>query len=123
MDIKLFDSELRVMRILWRDGDCSARHIAEELKKQVGWSKTTSYTVIKKCAEKGALTRIEPGYICHAVYTADEVREYETAELIDKLYDGSGDMLVTALVKGNKLSPDEIKHLKELVDKLDGGEG
>ena len=48
MEIKLFDSELKVMDILWKEGDTSAKVIAEKLNAQVGWSKTTTYTVIKK---------------------------------------------------------------------------
>lgn len=48
MDMKLFDSELRVMEILWKDGDTTAKEIAKILKEQVEWSKTTTYTVIKK---------------------------------------------------------------------------
>ena len=42
MEVKLFDSELKVMEILWQDGDVSAKHIAEILSQQVGWSKTTT---------------------------------------------------------------------------------
>ena len=53
MEIKLFDSELKVMDILWKEGDTSAKEIAEKLNEQVGWSKTTTYTVIKKCIDKG----------------------------------------------------------------------
>ena len=55
MEIKLFDSELKVMDILWKEGDTSAKEIAEKLNEQVGWSKTTTYTVIKKCIDKGAV--------------------------------------------------------------------
>ncbi len=57
MEIKLFDSELKVMDILWKEGDTSAKDIAEILNRQVGWSKTTTYTVIKKCINKGATGR------------------------------------------------------------------
>lgn len=45
--MKLFDSELKVMQVLWENGDTSAKDIAAVLGKQVGWSKTTTYTVIK----------------------------------------------------------------------------
>ena len=60
MEFKLFDSELKVMDILWKEGDTSAKEIAEKLNEQVGWSKTTTYTVIKKCIDKGAVGRSEP---------------------------------------------------------------
>ena len=58
MEIKLFDSELKVMDILWKEGDTSAKDIAEILNRQVGWSKTTTYTVIKKCINKGAAGQV-----------------------------------------------------------------
>lgn len=61
---KLFDSERRVMECLWDEGDLSAKEIAERLNKKVGWSKTTTYTIIRKCVEKkrwkGGI-----GFICH----------------------------------------------------------
>ena len=44
MEIKLFDSELKVMEVLWDLGDASAKTLAEILGKTVGWSKTTSLT-------------------------------------------------------------------------------
>lgn len=54
MALKLFDSERKVMEQLWEKGDRTAKELAEDLAAQVGWSKTTTYTVIKKCVDKGA---------------------------------------------------------------------
>lgn len=84
--MKLFDSELKVMEILWRSGDTAARDIAEELGHTADWSKTTAYTVIKKCVGKGAVSRSEPNFICHAEISRREVQEYETSELIEIAY-------------------------------------
>ena len=47
MDIKLFDSELKVMSVLWREGDSTAKHISDILQEQTGWNINTTYTVIK----------------------------------------------------------------------------
>lgn len=60
MTIKLFDSELKVMEILWERGDTTAKQIAATLLKEVGWSKSTTYTVIKKCIDKGAIKGWNP---------------------------------------------------------------
>ena len=38
MDVKLFDSELKVMSVLWRDGDVPAKHIAKQLTEELGWN-------------------------------------------------------------------------------------
>ena len=65
MELKLFDSERKVMEVLWDHGDLSAKELADRLKELVGWSKTTTYTVIKKCIDKKAVSRSEPGFVCH----------------------------------------------------------
>lgn len=118
MEVKLFDSELKVMELLWREGDVTAKHIADVLAKQVGWSKTTTYTVIKKCIDKGAVARREPDFICHALITREQAQEYETMELINKMYDGSADQLVASILGRKKLSADEIERLRQLVNGL-----
>lgn len=119
MCIKLFDSERRVMECLWDHGDLSARDIAARLNTQVGWSKTTTYTVIKKCIEKKALQRIDPGFICHALITRDEILEQETDEFIERNFDGAADKLVASLLGQKKLSADEIGRLKQLIERLE----
>lgn len=118
MEIKLFDSELKIMDILWNEGDKSAKELADILGKLTGWSKTTTYTVIKKCLDKGAVTRSDPGFICHAVVTKEEAQEMETAELINKLYDGSSDQLVASLLGRKCLSPQEINKLRRFVEEM-----
>ncbi len=52
MDIKLFDSELKVMNVLWREGDTTAKHISDVLKAETGWNMNTTYTLIKRCIKK-----------------------------------------------------------------------
>ena len=117
-ETKLFDSELKVMEILWDRGDTSARALAETLSAQVGWSKTTTYTVIRKCVDKGAIRRAEPGFICQARLEKQQVQQQETSELIDKLYGGAPDALVASLLGSKSLSPEEIGRLKALVEEL-----
>ncbi|MED4957473.1 BlaI/MecI/CopY family transcriptional regulator, partial [Paenibacillus macerans] len=96
MQIKLFDSELKIMDVLWKNGDTTAKRIAETLKEQVGWNKTTTYTLIKRCIDKGAIERIEPNFLCHPLVTIEQARELETTELINKMYDGAADQLVAS---------------------------
>ena len=98
MELKLFDSERKVMEVLWDHGDLSAKELADRLKELVGWSKTTTYTVIKKCIDKKAVSRSEPGFVCHPLVSREEVREQETDALIDRMYGGSADLLVANLL-------------------------
>ena len=119
MNCKLFESELKVMEILWSEGEASAKQIAEVLKEQVGWSKTTTYTVLKKCVDKGAIERTEPGFLCRAKISREEAQRHETNELIDRMYGGRADRLVAALLDGGRLGAQDIERLKRLVDGLE----
>lgn len=118
MEKKLYDSELKIMEILWQQGETSAKEIATKLYQQIGWSKTTTYTVIKKCITKGVIERKEPNFICHALISKEEAQQYETQELINKLYDGRSDKLIASLIGGKTMDKTEILHLKELINKL-----
>lgn len=119
MDTKLFDSELKVMDVLWKEGDTPARRIAEVLTAEQGWNVNTTYTLIKRCMKKGAIERSEPNFMCHALIPKEEVQEAETNELIDKIYDGSADKLFAALLGRKKLSSEQIDKLKQIVGELE----
>lgn len=119
MNIKLFDSELKIMEVLWRQGDSKAKDIAEILGKETGWNVNTTYTLIKRCIKKGAIERSEPGFLCHALIPKEEVQEAETNELINKIYDGSADKLFAALLSRKKLSEEQIEQLKRIVGELE----
>ncbi len=119
MGTKLFDSELKVMGVLWREGDATAKHIAEVLKEEVGWNKNTTYTLIKRCMKKGAIERSEPNFMCHALILKEEVQEAETDELINKVYDGAADKLFASLLGRKKIPKEQIERLKQMVKELD----
>ena len=114
MDIKLFDSELKVMGVLWSEGDSTAKHISDILKEEIGWNMNTTYTLIKRCIKKGAIERSEPNFMCHALIPKEEVQEAETKELVDKI-----DKLFAALLGRKKLSAEQIQKLKQIVEDLE----
>ena len=117
--VKLFDSELKVMHVLWDEGDVPAKHIAERLTKETGWNKNTTYTLIKRCMKKGAIERTEPNFICHACIPKETVQLAETNELISRIYDGSVNNLFAALLGRKELSDAQIEKLKKIVDDLE----
>lgn len=119
MEIKLFDSELKVMDVLWKQGDTPAKLIAKALTEELGWNVNTTYTLIKRCIKKGAIERSEPGFLCHALIPKEAVQEAETNELINKVYDGSADKLFAALLGRKKLSAEQIEKLKQIVGELE----
>ncbi|MCI9336825.1 MAG: BlaI/MecI/CopY family transcriptional regulator [Lachnospiraceae bacterium] len=114
--MKLFDSELKVMSVLWREGDSTAKHVSDILKDEVGWNINTTYTVIKKCIKKGAIERVEPNFLCRALVSKEQVQASETDELIDRIYDGSADMLFASLLSRKALSKEQIGKLKRIVE-------
>lgn len=82
----LFPSELRILKLLWDQGDLTASQLAKYCQEEVGWNRNTTYTVIKKCGDKGFLKRIEPRFLCHALISREEVRQYALQRVVDELY-------------------------------------
>jgi len=115
MSVKLFDSELKVMEVIWKEGDITAKAIAGILGESIGWNKNTTYTVIKKCVEKGAVARLEPNFVCRALISRENVQGSELDELVDKLFDGSMEVLFASMVEQKKLPSDVIDKLKNIV--------
>ncbi|MGF9975741.1 BlaI/MecI/CopY family transcriptional regulator [Viridibacillus arvi] len=119
MQVKLFDSELQVMNILWEEGDLTAKQLTQILNERIGWNKNTTYTVIKKCIKKEAIERNEPNFICHPIIRREQIQEQETTELIDKVFNGSKSLLFASLLDKNKMSASEIDKLKQIVKDLE----
>lgn len=120
MDMKLFDSELKVMETLWKAGeDLSAGQIAKQLQEEIGWNRNTTYTVIKKCIAKGAVERRDPKFMCHALVTRQEAQSYETKELIERMFDGSKQKFFAAFLSDGRLSQTELAELKAMIADLE----
>lgn len=114
--MKLFESEWKVMEVLWQGGDLPAKEVSLRMGERAGWNKNTTYTVLKKCVEKGAVERREPNFLCHALLTKEEARREEAATLVDKAFDGSAALLFASVLRGRKLSREEADRLRALVE-------
>ena len=119
MEIKLADSEMKVMEVLWKEGDSSAKHVADVMSERYGWNINSTYTFLKRCIRKGAVERSEPGFICHACIPLEEVQRKETEKLLDKVFEGSVDKLFTALLDSRQLTAEQLRELKRMVQKLE----
>ena len=119
MEPKLFDSELKVMGVLWREGEATAKRIAEVLAGEVGWNRNTTYTLIKRCIAKGAIERREPNFLCVPLVSREAVQAAETDELVGKLFDGSTDKLFASLLGRKKLTAEQIARLREIVGEVE----
>ena len=119
MTVKLVDSEIKVMNVLWERGDMTAKEISNILNDTVGWNMNTTYTLIKRCIKKGAIKRTEPKFMCHALIEKEKIQEQETKEFIAKIFDGSAEMLFASLLNSGNLSNKEIERLKQLVKEME----
>jgi len=118
MGMKIFDSELKVMEVLWKEGDLTAGQLVKILKAKTGWNPNTTYTVIGKLINKGAVERYGTNFSCKALVTKEQIQQYEAAELVGKLFDGSAEVFLSAFLCGKEISQDEIERLKQLVERL-----
>ena len=119
MPAKFFDGELHVMNVLWQEGDKTAKQISEILEKKIGWNINTTYTMIKRCIAKGAIQRSEPHFMCHALVTREEAQAGGLSDLVDRLFDGSTELLFATLLNWKSLDTDEIERLRKLIGKED----
>ena len=118
--MKLFDSEWKVMEVLWRENDLTAKAVSLRLAESIGWNKNTTYTVIKKCIDKGAIERREPNFVCHALISKQQAQTEEAQSLVDKVFGGSAELLFASLLSDRSLSKEELDRLKALVEAHEG---
>ena len=115
---KIFESEYRFCCILWECEPVKSTELVKLCKERLGWSKATTYTVIKRLSERGVVKSED------AVVTSLVSREQaETAavdELVEKTFDGSLPAFVAAFTRRG-LSPAEVEELRRLIDQY--GEG
>lgn len=117
MKEKLFDSEAKVMNIIWERGPLSAKDISLIAADTIGWNKNTTYTVIKKLEGKGFIRRDDPGFLCTALISREEMQKREANSLLNRVFGGSRKALFSALLENEEIPEDEITALRELIDK------
>jgi predicted transcriptional regulator len=118
MENRLFDSELKLMELVWETEPVSAKQLSLTAAERFGWNKNTTYTVLKKLVEKRVISRGDPGFMCNSLIGREDVRRAETETLIKKLYGGSRKALFSSLLEDETISADELDELKRLIEKL-----
>ena len=113
-ELRLHEGELNIMELLWSNKELAAKDISKIIKEYIGWEKNTTYTVIKRLIDKGAVQRTDPGFICSALVSQRSVREIETKRLIDQFYNGSLQTFISDYLKNQSLSAGDIAELQKL---------
>lgn len=113
---KISDSELEVMKVLWRAGDAlPVTEIRETLQREKGWEATTVKTLVSRLVGKGALRQEKRGVFYYSPLISErEYNGWATNDLIRRLYNGSARELVAALVHSEGLTQSDIEELRAL---------
>lgn len=117
MKEKLFDSEGKLMELVWELAPISAKELSLIAADKIGWNKNTTYTVLKKLETKGFIKREDPGFLCTPLISRNEVQKSETKTLLKRFFGGSRKALFSALLEDEELSEAELEELRRLIDK------
>ena len=113
---KLFDGEYRLMQVLWDSGAVNSTRLVELCGEKLGWNKSTTYTVVRRLKNKGAV-RHQDALVTPLLTRAEAVRA--EGEQLEKLAGGLSPFL-TAFLSGRKLTQEEAEELKALIDEKMG---
>ena len=111
---KIFESEYRFMQVLWENEPVNSTKLVTLCKEKLGWSKATTYTVIRRLSERGVL--VNEDTIVKSLFTKEQVQAAEIDELVEKTFEGSLPQFIAAFSKRTKLSKEEIELLKKMID-------
>ena len=111
---KISDSELEVMKLLWRAGaSLSITEIREQLQQAKGWEPATIKTLVSRLVSKGAVRQEKRNvYYYSPLISEEEYGSWATGDLITRLYNGSARDLVAALVHSDGLTREDIEELR-----------
>lgn len=115
-EIRLHEGELNVMELLWSNKMLAAKDISKIIKEYIGWEKNTTYTVIKRLIDKGAISREDPGFLCSAKVTKKEVQQIETNALLSKMFNGSLTTFISEYLGSCKLTTEEVIELQRVLN-------
>lgn len=120
--MKLSDGELRLMELFWETPQTlTAKEVSQLAAGRTGWSKNTTYTVLTKLVAKGALRREDPGFRCTPLVTREDVQRTETSSLLQRLFGGSKQALLSTLLADEPLTAEDAAALREMIDRRTGG--
>jgi predicted transcriptional regulator len=117
---KIFESEYRFCLIMWEHAPVTAAELVKLCQEQLGWKRTTTYTVIKRLGERGVLKN-ENGLVMPLVSKA-EAQASEIDELVEKKFEGSLPAFVAAFTKRQRLTQKDLDELQNMIDRIRRGE-
>lgn len=118
MTPKVFESEYRFLLILWREEPVNSTTLAKICKEELGWSRTTTYTVIKRLRDRGVV-QSENATVTTLV-SKEAVQTAQMDELVEKTFEGSVPAFLAAFARRQSLSTEEIAQIQRIIAKGEG---
>ena len=116
---KIHESEYRFCLIMWEHEPISAVELVKLCQKQLGWKRTTTYTVIKRLSERGVLENNNS--IITSLVSKDDAQACEIDDLVEKKFEGSLPAFVAAFTKHQDISEDELNEIQCMIDRIRKG--
>lgn len=117
------DRELDVMAVLWERGGGTVAEVQRRLADELAY--TTVLTVLRTLEEKGHVGHVEEGraYRYHPLVDREEAGSTVLRRVLDRVFGGSAELLLTQLVSERDLSEAELEGMRRLLDaRLEAGE-
>lgn len=111
---KVFESEYRFCLILWEHEPINSTELVKLCKEQLGWSKGTTYTVIRRLAERGVLKNEDT--IVSSLISKEETQIAEIDELMEKRFDGSLPAFIAAFTKQQNLNEEQLAEIMRIIE-------
>ena len=115
MSPKIFESEYRFCLILWEHEPIKSMDLAKLCKEKLDWSKTTTYTVIKRLSERGVIKN--ENAVVTSIISKEEAQQSELEELMDKKFEGSLPAFIAAFGRRQELSDAEIEEIRKIIER------
>lgn len=116
---QISDAELEVMKIMWEENPVTSSQIVNRLSQTTEWKPKTIQTLITRLAAKGAIHAEKSegkAYLYSPLISEDEYKSYANYSFLQKMYDGSVNMMLASFIKDKKISKTEIERLKKLLE-------
>ena len=121
MDIpKVAEGEYRFCLILWECEPVKSSELVRLCKERLGWKETTTYTVLKRLAQRGVLKN--ENTVVTSLVSKDQVQASELNDLMEKTFEGSLPAFLAAFTRQQKLTGQEIDQLQDMIDRFRKGE-
>ncbi len=114
---KIFESEYRFCQILWDCEPVKSTELVKLCKEKLGWSKATTYTVIKRLSERGVVKSEDA--VVTSLVSRQEAENARIDELVEDTFGGSLPAFVAAFSRRQKLSAEEAAALRKLIDEAE----